>query len=88
MAPTSHNPHELAPGAARVMGPRRPFRVFALAMLLALCSNLVLPSGEAAEPIPDFQLQDVNPSSPRYNRSVSPRDYRLQISAFYFGAAG
>jgi hypothetical protein len=41
-----------------------------------------------AEPKPDFLVRDVNPNSPRNGKAVSPRDYRLQISAFYFGAAG
>lgn len=38
--------------------------------------------------VPDFQLRDVNPNSIRHGQDVSPRDYRLQISAYYFGAAG
>lgn len=37
---------------------------------------------------PDFRLRDVNPNSPRNGREVSPRDYRLQISAYYFGSSG
>ena len=41
-----------------------------------------------AEPVPDFQLRDLNPHSARSGQTVSPRDYRLQISAYYFGAAG
>ncbi|GAB4132068.1 MAG: hypothetical protein Kow001_24880 [Acidobacteriota bacterium] len=41
-----------------------------------------------AQPVPDFQLQDVNPGSPRHQQPVSPRDYLLQVSAWYFGAAG
>jgi hypothetical protein len=40
------------------------------------------------QPMPDFQLMDENPNSPRYQQMVSPRDYRLQISAYYFGDAG
>ncbi|MBP34838.1 MAG: hypothetical protein CMP31_04215 [Roseibacillus sp.] len=40
-----------------------------------------------AEPIPDFSLVDQNPSSPRFGNSVSPRDYRHQVSAYYFGSA-
>lgn len=35
----------------------------------------------------DFHLVDVNPSSPRYGHSVSPRDYLQQVSAWYFGHA-
>jgi len=40
-----------------------------------------------AQPLPDFRLPDVNPTSPRYEAAVSPRDYRLQVSGYYFGAA-
>jgi len=39
-------------------------------------------------PVPDFQLRDENPNSTRYHQVVSPRDYRMQISAYYFGDAG
>jgi len=41
----------------------------------------------SAQTVPDFQLPDVNPNSPRYDTAVSPRDYRLQVSGYYFGAA-
>lgn len=37
--------------------------------------------------LPEFAVADVNPSSPRYNSDVSPRDYLGQISAWYFGHA-
>ncbi len=37
------------------------------------------------EAMPDFAVLDVNPTSPRYNEEVSPRDYIGQISAWYFG---
>lgn len=40
-----------------------------------------------AEPVSDFALEDVNSTSPRYGDSVSPRNYRHQVSAYYFGAA-
>ena len=36
---------------------------------------------------PDFRLADVSVSSPRRGSVVSPRDYILQVSGFYFGAA-
>ena len=36
---------------------------------------------------PDFRLADVSLSSPRRGAVVSPRDYILQVSGFYFGAA-
>jgi hypothetical protein len=42
----------------------------------------------AGEPAPDFTLLDVNPNSIRQNSPVSPRDYLLQVSGYYFGTAG
>jgi hypothetical protein len=44
-------------------------------------------SSWAGELVPDFKLVDVNPNSTRSKQLVSPRDYRLQISAYYFGEA-
>lgn len=38
-------------------------------------------------PQPDFSLVDVNPSSPGYNASVSPRDHLTFVSGWYFGYA-
>jgi len=35
----------------------------------------------------DFSLMDVNPSSPRFNQAVSPKDYLKQVSGWYFGHA-
>jgi hypothetical protein len=37
--------------------------------------------------MPSFGLYDVNPSSPRYQDLVAPKDYQGQISAWYFGHA-
>ena len=42
----------------------------------------------ADQAVPDFHLPDVNPHSPRHGAVVSPRDYLLQVSAYYFGEAG
>jgi hypothetical protein len=52
--------------------------------------TLGLVTGRAAEvpPAPDFRLMDVNTRSVRKNSLVSPRDYLLQVSGYYFGAAG
>ena len=36
---------------------------------------------------PDFRLWDVSVSSPRRGALVSPRDYIMQVSGYYFGAA-
>ncbi|MGI9239969.1 MAG: hypothetical protein ACR2RV_04165 [Verrucomicrobiales bacterium] len=38
-----------------------------------------------AEPVGDFSIVDVNPTSPRYETPVSPRDYLHQVSGYYFG---
>ncbi len=59
------------------------------APLAALLATTVSWTAAAqSDPMPDFQLEDQNPNSPRYRTTVSPRDYRLQITAYYFGAAG
>jgi hypothetical protein len=54
------------------------FLVFALSLT---ASTLV------AQPVPDFKLQDVSITSPRRGTAVSPRDYIMQVSGFYFGEA-
>jgi len=52
--------------------------VFALALFPAI---------SPADPVPDFELVDMNATSPRSGETVSPRDYRHQVTAYYFGAA-
>jgi hypothetical protein len=37
------------------------------------------------QPAADFQLPDVNSTSPTFGQQVSPRDYLGQTSAWYFG---
>lgn len=60
--------------------------MFSLRVFLLIA--FVLPFGGAlAQPVPDFSLRDVNTASPRANAMVSPRDYVLQVSGYYFGAA-
>ena len=39
------------------------------------------------EPVSDFSLEDTNPGSVRFGNPVSPRDYLLQVTGFYFGTA-
>lgn len=39
------------------------------------------------EAVGDFSLEDANPSSVRFESPVSPRDYVLQVTGFYFGTA-
>ena len=41
--------------------------------------------GPSADALPDFALTDINPASPRFNESISPRDYLGEVSAWYFG---
>ncbi len=79
--------------AAEGLRVSRPGRTW-LAVMLALAGLGVwlTPALQAQtavpQPMPDFQLRDANSNSSRYTRMVSPRDYRLQISAYYFGDAG
>jgi hypothetical protein len=40
---------------------------------------------ELAEPVADFAVVDVNPSSDRFDQMVSPRDYLQMVSGWYFG---
>ena len=42
------------------------------------------PEAEAAAPMPDFSLTDVNPASTTAGQPVSPRDYLQQVSGWYF----
>ena len=35
--------------------------------------------------VPDFSLMDVNPNSATNGQPVSPRDYLMRVSAWYFG---
>jgi hypothetical protein len=53
----------------------------------SLTLALGLAAGAAAQPAPDFRLLDVNAGSVRYGAQVSPRDYVLQVSGYYFGVA-
>ena len=57
----------------------RVFSGLVLAMTSLFCQ---------AQPVPDFQLRDENFNSPRGGQIVSPRDYKMQITAVYFGEAG
>ena len=59
---------------------------------LASLSSLTVTAGMmtlwAGEAVPDFKLVDTNLNSVRQNTLVSPRDYLLQVSGYYFGDAG
>ena len=50
--------------------------------LLAASGLVELAEGE---PLDEFLLVDVNPTSETFNQTVSPRDYLGQTSAWYFG---
>lgn len=54
-----------------------------LGIVIVYCTALWV----TAAPVPDFKLTDVNTNSTRANAEVSPRDYLLQVSGYYFGAA-
>jgi len=49
---------------------------------------LVAVMATQAQLVPDFSLLDINPASPRYGTTVSPRNYRLQVSGYFFGGFG
>jgi hypothetical protein len=70
---------------------RSPIGSFASAVALLL-QPLAITLGAAtvwaSEVVPDFKLVDTTPNSVRYNALVSPRDYLLQVSGYYFGNAG
>ncbi len=57
------------------------------AVLLAACTSNDGPAGPIAgiAAVTDFGLLDVNPTSPRADQIVSPRDYLGSVSAWYFG---
>ncbi len=57
----------------------------AIITVLALLTGLPLASSD--EPVPDFALLDVNPTSSTYDQLVSPRDFLHRASGWYFGHA-
>ncbi len=57
-------------------------------LIVSLAVTLGVAACWAGELAPDFRLVDVNTNSVRLNAPVSPRDYLLQVSGYYFGAAG
>ena len=38
----------------------------------------------AATMVPDFDLPDINPNSPSFDASISPRDLMGQVTGWYF----
>ena len=66
--------------------------VLAAALALAIgCGDdpapTAVPAGFFGSLAPDFSVRDVNPTSPRHDENVSPRDYVGGVSAWYFGHA-
>jgi hypothetical protein len=57
-------------------------------ILCCLAIGLAGLLSHAGDVAPNFSLPDVNPGSPRTTRMVSPRDYIMQVTGFYFGDAG
>lgn len=55
--------------------------------LLALAFTVLALPVHAANAVPDFHLEDVNDESARFETMVSPRDYILQATGYYFGHA-
>ena len=49
---------------------------------------MALGASSLADPVRNFSIVDVNPTSPRYDTAVSPRDYLHQVSGYYFGNPG
>lgn len=48
---------------------------------------LLLGTGMSFAQAPDFRLLDLSSTSPRRGTVVSPRDYIMQVSGYYFGSA-
>jgi len=56
-----------------------------LACDAALAADTAASAAEGeSTPIADFRLVDLNPESPRFQQTISPRDYLRQVSAWYF----
>ncbi len=65
------------------MSPRLTFA--GLLLLGAGCPTS--PTLDTGEVVPDFSLEDVNPTSASYGSLISPSDLQGQASAWYFGHA-
>lgn len=55
------------------------------ALPLSAAAALAAATFAHADPQPSFSLPDVNANSGRTGQMISPRDYREQISVYYFG---
>ena len=55
-----------------------------------LLAPLIACAGDGLDPnakVPDFGLVDQNPTSARFDTTVSPRDLQEKVSGWYFGHA-
>ena len=72
-------------------GNHRVLTLIALAALMvAGCEDKKSTEPEDLDPtqvMPDFAIQDVNPSSKTHGETVSPRQHLGGISCWYFGQA-
>ena len=70
--------------------PRRGITLLALLLAFGGCNSDSPTKPVVAPPaavVPDFTIEDVNPNSPTYGDTLSPREYLGQISCWYFGHA-
>lgn len=56
-------------------------------LITALAAILAVGISRGSELASSFKLVDQNPNSVRFAKTVSPRDYLWQVSAYYFGDA-
>lgn len=59
-----------------------PLKTFRITLFALLSGGALVAQ---AEPQPEFSLPDINPGSERSGQSISPRHYKQQITAWYFG---
>jgi hypothetical protein len=68
----------------------RPILVALGYLIIPACGGGSSDSGSAPQPdpaptmVPDFHLVDLNPNSPTYNKTASPRDFLGMVPAYYF----
>ena len=79
----------MTPGLSWLLGFDKPhvsWQLRAMRTLTGLVWTLLAVNAWSG-PVPDFRLADANPNSARRGALVSPRDYLLQVSGYYFGEA-
>lgn len=61
--------------------------LFCLVLALAACAPTTIepsPAPGDGQPMPEFSLEDRNPSSGTYGQQISPRDHLAEVTAWYF----